>query len=86
MSKTGEPTGFLSGKEYRRIPLARCVMVVAVFDRQIGDWAAYVDTIPGDDHSKEWGAVVDHGMKISKALAAVLFPSLAEDKGLRWRD
>jgi hypothetical protein len=83
---SGEPKGFLSGKQYRKMPLARKVMVVAVFDREVGDWAAYIDAIPGEDHDKEWGAVVDRGVKLPKALAAVLFPSLAEDKGLKWRE
>ncbi len=82
----GEPKGFLAGKQYRKVALARCVMVVAVFDREVGDWAAYIDAILGNDHSLEWGAVVDHGVKLPKELAAVLFPSLAADKGLKWRE
>lgn len=82
----GEPKGFLAGKQYRRRALARRVMAVAVFDREVGDWAAYIDAIPGNDHSEEWGEVVDHGVKLSKELAEVLFPSLAADKGLMWRE
>jgi hypothetical protein len=82
----GCPKGFLAGKEYRRRALARHVMVVAVFDREVGDWSAYIDAVPGIDHGSEWGAVVDYGDKIPKDMAAMLFPLLAADKGLVWRE
>jgi hypothetical protein len=82
----GEPTGFLAGKRYRRMALAQHVMVVAVFDLEVGDWSAYIDAVPGNDHAAEWGSVVDHGDKIPKDVAAVLFPGLAADKGLKWRE
>lgn len=81
----GGPKGFLVGKEYRRRSLARRIMAVAVFDRDVGDWSAYIDAVPGIDHGAEWGSVADHGDKLPKDVAAVLFPSLAADKGLRWR-
>jgi len=82
----GSPKGFLAGKEYRRRALSRRVMAVAVLDRGVGDWAAYIDAVPGIDHGAEWGAVVDYGDKLPGDVAAALFPLLAADRGLAWRE
>jgi len=74
------------GKKHLKYALSRCVMAVASYDEEVGDWAAYVDAIPGHDHDEEWKAILDHGMKLPKRIAEVIFPTLAEDEKLKWRD
>lgn len=85
----GMPKGVFElkqGKKYQRYILARRVMAVAVYDEKVGDWAAYVDAVPGHRHEEEWQEVVDHGLKLPKRVAEVLFPALAANENLAWRD
>jgi len=65
--------------EYRA--LSQRVLAVAVEDA-IGDWAAYVDAVPGYNHDQEAGRVAVHGTKLTVELAELLFP---EWKRLKWR-
>ena len=74
------------GKKHQRYVLARRVMAVAVYDEEVGDWAAYIDAVPGNNHSEEWQEVVDYGLKLPKRVAEVLFPVLAANEKLEWRD
>lgn len=62
-------------------PLAFDVIVVAV-EGAVGDWAAYIGAVPGDNHEHEWMKVRDRGSKLRKEVAEVLFPDF---KKLRWR-
>lgn len=62
-------------------PLANDVIVVAV-EGAIGDWAAYIGAVVGDNHEHEWMKVRDHGSKLRREVAEVLFPDF---KKLRWR-
>lgn len=55
--------------------LARRVAVVAV-GGAIGDWAAYIDAVPGIDHTKEINQVRLGGQKLPKEIAIVIFPEL----------
>lgn len=53
------------------------VLVVAKANPLLGDWAAYIGAVPGEDHSKEWQDVYDQGAKLRPDLAALLFPNFA---------
>lgn len=55
--------------------LTRKVLVVAV-KGHIGDWAAYIDAVPGEKHEDEKYSVAETGEKLDSRLAAVLFPGL----------
>ena len=61
--------------------LARKVMVVAVFHVKVGDWAAYIDAVPGENHPAEWQAVMDRGDKLPAGLSMHLFGSEREGLG-----
>ena len=37
-------------------------------------WAAYIDAVPGLDHSREASFVLDHGAKLDESIARYLFP------------
>jgi len=73
-------------KKHLKYALARRVMAVASYDEEVGDWAAYIDAIPGHHHDEEWPLVLKSGLKLPKRVAEVLFPTLAENKDLKWRD
>jgi len=53
--------------------LASKVLVVAA-TREIGEWAAYCDVVPGERHSEEYLPVLYHGCKLPEPVARVLFP------------
>ncbi len=57
--------------------LASKVLVVAQ-TRIEGTWAAYCDAVPGDNHTKEWPAVLSNGDKLKEEVAKVLFPEFEE--------
>ena len=61
--------------------LAREVLAVAV-EGAVGDWAAYIGAVPGEDHDEEWKRVGKTGAKLRQEVAEVLFPSFAH---LKWR-
>lgn len=65
--------------EYRA--LSSKVLVVAV-EGAIGDWAAYIDAVPGNNHDNEFFEVAEHGAKLDRHLAEILFPKW---KHLTWR-
>lgn len=60
------------------------VLAVANINDQVGDWAVYIDAVPGKDHTIEWQEVSRIGAKLPKEIAALLFPS--EAALYRWRD
>jgi hypothetical protein len=60
------------------------VLVVAVIETEVRDWAAYIDAVPGENHAQEVYEVADHGCKLSRELAEFLFPDIAEQ--FIWRD
>lgn len=72
------------------------VLVVAIFNLAVGDWAAYVGAVPGVKHEDEWEEVARTGTKIAADLAEMLFAShlaivneARVDAGqatLQWRD
>ena len=53
--------------------LAMHVLAAAKFNYSVGDWAAYIDAVPGMNHEAEYEAVLKFGNKISKAMAETLF-------------
>jgi hypothetical protein len=62
-----------------------CRRVLAVATKgAVGDWAAYIDAVPGHNHEREAVDVADNGDKLPQAFAEVLFPDLAKE--YRWRD
>ena len=62
---------------FRTHALASKVLVVAT-TRIEGTWAAYCDAVPGDNHTKEWPAVLSNGDKLMEEVARVLFPGFKE--------
>ena len=65
--------------EYRI--LSRTVIAVAK-EGAVGDWAAYIDSVAGNNHEQEVKKVLENGNKLPETVAKVLFPSF---KGLIWR-
>ena len=81
-------------------PLAQHVLAVALVKHVeattgwCGDWAAYIDAVPGMNHREEWIEVLAHGEKLPADVAQLLFPEVEvlncerEERGLRtihWR-
>lgn len=64
--------------------LSRTVLVVASANRKVGDWSAYIDSVPGENHSEEWEKVLIEGTKLPYDVARVLFPYF--DENYQWRD
>lgn len=62
-------------------PLDSRVIVVAV--EGAVDWAAYIGAVPGENHDEEWFDVRDHGTKLRREVAKLLFPNFRD---LRYRD
>lgn len=69
------------GKTPTIVALAKDVLAVAV-EGGNKDWAAYIGAVPGNCHDIEWQRVKDHGAKLRKEIAEILFPQF---KHLRWR-
>ena len=63
--------------------LSARVLVVATVNEHVGDWASYIDAVPGQCHELEFEEVAHTGAKVSKDLATLLFPTIAEK--YRWR-
>lgn len=63
------------------IALDMQVIAVAV-EGGVGDWAAYIGAVKGDNHEREWEDVGRHGTKLPQGVAELLFPSF---KHLIWR-
>lgn len=59
-------------------------VVVVAIQGGVKDWSAYIGAVPGDNHEKEWRSVADHGTKLPKEFAFLLFPNWAEE--LMWRE
>lgn len=65
----------------RYLALDSKVLVVAM-EGYAGDWVAYIGAVPGESHREEWVLVRDHGSKLPKEVAELLFPDF---KDLVWR-
>lgn len=70
------------GKRFQHHALALRVLAVAV-EGSCGDWAAYIDAVPGNCHDEEARAVAEHGDKLRKDVAELLFPGF-KDLVYRW--
>jgi hypothetical protein len=55
--------------------LARNVLA-AYRTRVMGEWAAYIDTVEGQNHDNEWEEVLRSGTKLPQKVARALFPEL----------
>jgi hypothetical protein len=66
--------------------LAPKVMAFAVANVSVGDWAAYIDAVPGIVHDKEFDQLLEKGMsaKLSYDIAKIIFSSY--DKKYIWRN
>jgi hypothetical protein len=71
------------GKSWTHHALSSRVLVVAKIELDVGDWAAYIDSVPGKNHNVEAEQVLHKGTKIPYWLAKELFPSIA--KMYDWR-
>ncbi len=67
-----------------KVALAARVLAVAVINLDVGDWAAYIDAVPGLDHAAEAPEVGLHGNKLPKKIAEFLFSGIA--KTYKWRE
>ena len=65
------------------IALTQRVLVVAVANIDIKDWCAYISVVYGVNHNHEWQNIADRGDKLSRDIAALLFPSFATE--YMWR-
>lgn len=63
--------------------LAKDVIVAAVVNQAVGDWAVYIGAVPGIKHEDEVGIVRETGSKLPFETARLLFPALAES--FEWR-
>ena len=63
-------------------PLAQHVLAVALVKHVeattgwCGDWAAYIDAVPGMNHREEWPEVLLHGNKLPESISLLLFPEV----------
>lgn len=73
---------FKLNRERHWYALSSRVLVVASVNKAVGDWAVYIDAVPGHNHELEWSEVAKHGTKVSKEMGELLFP---EFKEYRWR-
>ena len=64
--------------------LARRVIAVAVVNEEIGDWTAYIDAVPGMNHTDEFADVARTGSKLDQKVAEYYFGHLADK--YRWRN
>lgn len=63
--------------------LAMKVVTVAIQGGRGDDWAAYIDAVPGQSHSREAVEVARSGTKLPYKVAAILFPDF--DELYEWR-
>jgi hypothetical protein len=68
---------------HRVYPLDTHVLAVAMVNTIHGDWAAYIGSVPGLCHDKEWQKVAEEATKLPEKVAEVLFPDLAKE--YEWR-
>ena len=64
--------------------LASKVLVIAVINDDIKDWAAFIDAVPGMDHEQEKIEVARVGNKLPFEIAKLIFPQIASE--FQWRD
>ena len=66
--------------------LAIRVMAFAIANVSVGDWAAYIDAVPGKNHDKELDQLLEKRMsaKLPYDIAKIIFPYF--DNKYRWRN
>lgn len=62
--------------------ILECRVIAVAVKGAVGDWAAYIGSVAGQDHQNEWQEVKANGEKLSQSIAEVMFP---EWKKLRYR-
>jgi hypothetical protein len=90
MNKIGKhhfPTTMDEAKEWKPIikvqRLAPRVLVVGK-TRIEGAWNAYIDSVPGMNHDKEWRVVLEYGHKLPEEVAKAIFPHDFNDLPYAW--
>ena len=74
----------MSGRQVFHRALAQRVLVVAVVNEDVGDWTAYIDAVPGENHYREAADVASNGTKVSEQIAHIVFPYMKEQRYV-WR-
>lgn len=69
-------------KNYYYRALSTKVLVVAVVDKTLNEWTAYIDAVEGFSHKNEFMEVAKRGSKIDKKIAEIIFPTLGK---YHWR-
>jgi hypothetical protein len=64
--------------------LTQHVLLVAKVNPAIGDWAAYIDSVPGRNYASEAREVIKTGKKLKQGAAVSYFPDIAQT--YQWRD
>jgi len=66
------------------LPVGKCALasrVLCVAVLRVDGWCAYCDAVPGEDHAREYLAVVRHGAKLPGPVARAIWPQF---KALRY--
>ena len=66
-------------------PLANKVLAFAVVNNTVGDWAAYIDAVQGQDHEKEFEELLERrsSAKLPYDIARLIFGRI--DEKYVWR-
>lgn len=65
--------------------LHKRILALAIINEDAGDWAAYINIVPGINHSDEIKLACEDGaVKLSKKIAEEIFPNVSEE--YTWRE
>lgn len=71
----------MTEKRMRWVRLGHNILAVAV-EGAVADWAAYIDAVPGVNHTLEVEHVKTNGDKLPEDVARAIFPAFRD---LSWR-
>ncbi len=56
--------------------LASKVMTIAIANISVGDWAAYIDAVPGENHDEEFNQLLEKrgSTKLPYEIAKIIYP------------
>ena len=61
-----------------RCAVSRKVLAAAV--SRVDGWGAYIDAAKGESHAEEYDAIMRRGQKLTKGIAAAIFPQFNPDE------
>lgn len=64
-------------KEIKYVALSPTVLAVATIG-EVNDWSAYIDSVEGQNHEKEYTKVAKEGSKLTREIAEVIFPEIKD--------